>query len=133
MKYAFMAAHEREFSVIRMCKVLDVRRSGYYAWKRRPLSLRAQDDIALLLKVQDAFEKNRKVYGSRRIRHYLHRKGTACSRYRVAKLMKTGQLIARRTRKRRPITTQQQAGNRTAPNVLNQDFQASQPSEKWVQ
>jgi putative transposase len=110
-----------------------VRRSGYYAWKRRPLSLRAQDDIALLLKVQDAFEKNRKVYGSRWIRHYLHRKGTACSRYRVAKLMKTGQLIARRTRKRRPITTQQQAGNRTAPNVLNQDFQASQPSEKWVQ
>lgn len=132
MKYAFMQAYEQEFSVTRMCKVLDVRRSGYYAWKRRPLSQRAQDDIALLLKVKDAFEKNRKVYGSRRIQHYLGRKGTPCSRYRVSKLMKQGQLIARRTRKWHPTTTKQQAGNRTAPNVLNQDFQAAQPNEKWV-
>jgi putative transposase len=132
MKYAFMQAHEQEFAVTRMCKVLGVRRSGYYAWKRRPLSPRAQDDITLLLKVKDAFEKNRKVYGSRRIQHYLGRKGTPCSRYRVSKLMKQGQLIARRTRKRHPITTRQQVGNRTAPNVLNQDFQAAQPNEKWV-
>jgi putative transposase len=132
MKYAFMQAHEQEFAVTRMCKVLGVRRSGYYAWKRRPLSPRAQDDIALLLKVKDAFEKNRKVYGSRRIQHYLRRKGTPCSRYRVSKLMKQGQLIARRTRKRHPITTRQLAGNRTAPNVLNQNFQAAQPNEKWV-
>lgn len=132
MKYAFMEAHEQQFSVTRMCKVLGVQRSGYYAWKRRPLSQRAQDDLALLLNVKDAFDKNRKVYGSRRIRHYLQRKGTPCSRYRVAKLMRKEQLIARRTHKRHPITTQQQAGNRTAPNVLNQDFQAAQPNEKWV-
>jgi len=132
MKYVFMAAHEQEFSVTRMCKVLGVRRSGYYAWKRRPLSQRDQDDLALLLNVKDAFDKNRKVYGSRRIRHYLQRNGTACSRYRVAKLMRKGQLIARRTPKRHPITTQQQVGNRTAPNVLNQDFRAAQPNAKWV-
>jgi putative transposase len=132
MKYAFMETHEREFSVTRMCKVLGVRRSGYYAWKHHPLSLRAQDDAALLLQVKDAFEKNQRRYGSRRIQHYLRRKGTPCSRYRVAKLMKQGQLIALRTPKWHPMTTQQQEGNRIAPNVLDQDFHASRPNEKWV-
>jgi putative transposase len=132
MKYAYMETHKREFSVTRMCKVLGVRRSGYYAWKHHPLSLRAQDDAALLLQVKDAFEKNQRRYGSRRIQHYLRRKGTPCSRYRVAKLMKQGQLIALRTPKRHPMTTQQQVGNRIAPNVLNQDFHASRPNEKWV-
>lgn len=132
MKYVFMEAHEQEFSVTRMCQVLGVRRSGYYAWKRRPLSPRAQADAGLLLQVQDAFEKNRRRYGSRRIQHYLRRKGTPCSRYRVSNLMKKGQLVALRTPRWHPITTQQQAGNRIAPNVLNQDFHASRPNEKWV-
>jgi len=70
-----MAAHEKEFSVKRMCDVLGVKRSGYYAWKKRPLSPRAKANEDLLEQIREAFEVCRKVYGSPRIRHYLVRKG----------------------------------------------------------
>jgi len=55
MKYNFMAMHEQEFSVKHMCGVLDVSRSGYYAWKRRPLSQRGQEDQILMEKVCEVF------------------------------------------------------------------------------
>ncbi len=132
MKYAFIAAHANEFSVERMCKVLGVRRSGYYAWRKRPPSAREQANAELLTKIQDAFEKNRRLYGSRRIRHYLLRQGARYSRQRVARLMKIAHLVPRRSEKWHPQTTRQKAGARTAPNVLNQEFHADAPNAKWV-
>ena len=132
MKYAFIAAHVKEFSVERMCQVLGVRRSGYYAWKKHPSSAREQANADLLAKIREAFEKNRRLYGSRRIRQYLLRQGAGCSRYRVARLMKIAHLTPRRSAKWHPQTTRQHAGARTAPNVLNQEFQADAPNEKWV-
>jgi len=72
------------------------------------------------------------LYGSRRIRHYLLRQGTRYSRQRVARLMKIAHLVPRRSEKWHPQTTRQQAGTRTAPNVLNQEFHADAPNEKWV-
>lgn len=68
MKYAFMAAHEHEFTVKRMCQALRVQRSGYYAWKRRPVSAREQANTELLGKIREAFERSRNTYGSLRIR-----------------------------------------------------------------
>ena len=132
MKYAFMATYEHEFSVKRMCHVLGVKRSGYYAWKKRPLSARARANAKLLEEIRKAFEVCRKVYGSPRITHYLKRKGIACGRHRVARLMRQDDKVARRAYKRRPQTTKQRPGARTAPNLLDQDFSASKPNEKWV-
>ena len=132
MKYAFITAHEKEFSVERMCRVLGVRRSGYYAWRKRMPSAREQANAELLVKIRDAFEKNRGLYGSRRIRHYLLRQGSSYSRQRVARLMKIAHLRARRSAKWHPQTTRQQSGARTAPNLLNQEFHAAAPNEKWV-
>jgi transposase InsO family protein len=132
MKYDFMAGHEKEFSVKRMCHVLGVKRSGYYAWKKRPLSQRAKANIELLAQIKEAFDACRKVYGSPRIRHYLVRKGQFCGRHRVAWLMRQANLVAKRTYKRHPKTTQQYPGAKTAPNLLNQDFSATRPNEKWV-
>ena len=132
MKYAFIAAHEKAYSVERMCRVLGVRRSGYYAWRKRAPSARELANAELLVKIRDAFEKNRGLYGSRRIRHYLLRKGEGYSRQRVARLMKIAHLTPRRSAKWHPQTTKQQLGARTAPNVLNQAFHAAAPNEKWV-
>jgi len=132
MKYAFIAAHAKEFSVERMCRVLGVQRSGYYAWRKRPPSAREKANAKLLAKIRDAFEKNRRLYGSRRIRHYLLRQGEVYSRQRVARLMKIARLVPRRSAKWHPQTTRQQPGARTAPNVLNQAFHADGPNEKWV-
>jgi putative transposase len=112
--------------------VLGVQRSGYYAWKKRPKSAREQANQELLKKVQEAFETSRRTYGSLRIRHYWLRKGYAYSRYRIARLMRKAQLTPLRVLKWHPQTTKQRAGARTAPNLLNQEFAASRPNEKWV-
>jgi putative transposase len=127
-----MAKYEQEFSVKQMCKVLGVQRSGYYAWKKRPRSAREQANIELLGKVQEAFDTSRQTYGSLRIRHFWLKKGMAFSRYRIARLMKKANLVPLRARKWHPQTTKQRAGARTAPNLLNQEFDASRPNEKWV-
>ena len=132
MKYAFIASYEVEFSVKSMCRVLGVKRSGYYAWKKRPLSTRAQENAELLEKIREAFEVCRRVYGSPRIRHYLVRKGHSCGRHRVARLMRQAHLVAKRAYKRHPQTTKQCPGARIAPNLLNQQFTADGPNQKWV-
>ena len=127
-----MAAHEKEISVKRICRVLGVGRSGYYAWKRRPVSQREQANAELLAKIREAFEISRHTYGSVRIRRYWLRKGHSFSRHRVARMMKQAHLTPLRAMKWHPQTTQQSPGARTAPNWLAQDFRASRPNEKWV-
>lgn len=127
-----MAAHEKEYSVKRMCKVLGVQRSGYYAWKQRPTSSREKANAELLEKVREAFEISRKTYGSLRIRHYWLRRGYDFSRYRVARMIKKANLVPRKAAKWQPQTTKQRAEVRIAPNLLNLEFKASRPNEKWV-
>jgi len=132
MKYAFMMVHEQEFSVLQMSKVLGVSRSGYYAWKERKASRRAQADEAMLVDIRAIHQKSRKAYGSPRIHAYLRRKGYICGRNRVARLMQQHQIVAKRAHKRHPTTTQQHPGDRIAPNLLNREFSASMPNQKWV-
>lgn len=132
MKYQFIAEHERVFSVKCMCHVLGVQRSGYYGWKQRPVSPRTQANAELLHKVRQAFLHSRCTYGSLRIQHYWLRQGYHFSRHRIARLMKSAHLIPVRMTKWHPRTTKQRLGARTAPNLLNQDFQALHPNEKWV-
>jgi putative transposase len=132
MKYAFMAAHESEFTVKGMCQMLGVQRSGYYAWKRRPPSGRERANQELLAKIREAFEISRHTYGSLRIQHYWLRQGHAFSRHRIGRLMKKAQLVPLKVAKWCPRTTQQRLGARTAPNQLNQDFSATQLNQKWV-
>lgn len=132
MKYQFIADHEQDYSVKRMCQVLGVQRSGYYAWKDRPVSSRAQANAELLVKVHQAFHHSRCTYGSLRIHHYWLRQGFHFSRHRIARLMKRAHLIPVRVTKWHPRTTRQRPGARIAPNLLNQDFQAIQPNQKWV-
>jgi transposase InsO family protein len=132
MKYAFMAAHEPEFSLKRMSKVLGVSRSGYYAWKGRPPSLREQADEALLVDIRAAYQKSRKTYGSPRIHAYLRRKGHFCGRNRVARLMRQNQIMARKAYRHHPRTTQPHPGDRIAPNLLNREFSAAFRNQKWV-
>lgn len=132
MIYQFMAAHQNEFRIGRMCRLLGVRRSGYYAWRSRPTSQRAQANEVLLEKIQAEYQTSRATYGSPRIYAALQRQGIRCSRKRVARLMRQHQIIARPIKKRRPATTQREAGALPAPNLLNQEFFASAPNQKWV-
>lgn len=115
-----------------MCEVLEVSPSGYYAWRSRPLSARAQANAALLKRIETIFADSRKTYGSPRVHAALQRQGRQVGRQRVARLMRQHGLVAKQRRRRKPVTTERQPGDPVAPNLLNQDFQADQPNTKWV-
>src|SRR5262249_13565840 len=132
MKYAFIAAHTAEFSVSVMCQALEVSASGYYAWRLRAPSLRAQADAALAAHIQTIVFAGRGVYGSPRVHATLRRRGIRCGRKRVARLMRARGLHAGRPHKRKPRTTDSQHSHPVAPNLLGRDFTASAPNRKWV-
>ena len=88
--------------------------------------------MELLAQIRAAYQLSRKTYGSPRIHAYLRRKGVFCGRNRVVRLMKLHQIAARKAHKWHPVTTRQFLGARIAPNLLNREFEASRPNEKWV-
>jgi putative transposase len=132
MKYAFIASQVSTFAVSVLCHALDVSVSGYYAWRRRAPSPRAQADAVLAARVQTAFVAGRGVYGSPRIHAALRRQGIRCGRKRVARLMRAQGLCATRARHRKPRTTDSQHTLPVAPNLLGRNFAASAPNRKWV-
>ena len=132
MRYAFIAAHQKEYGVQVLCQALGVGRSGYYAWRQRGRSVRETWDQDLVGKIESTYQDSRQTYGSPRIHAALRRQGVVCGRKRVAQLMRAHGIVARRQRKRFPVTTQRQPGALPAPNLLNQEFSASAPNRKWV-
>jgi len=127
-----MAAHAGEFRIERMCRVLGVGRSGYYAWRSRPTSQRAEGDEVLLVKIQEEHRISRGTYGSPRIHAALCKQGVQCGRKRVARLMRLHQIAGQKRRKRHPMTTQRDVNAIPALNLLNQEFSAAAPNQKWV-
>jgi transposase InsO family protein len=115
-----------------MCHALAVQRSGYYAWRRRTPSTRAQANEVLLKLIREEHETSRKTYGSPRIKKVLERKGVLCGKNRVARLMRMHGIAAKKRHKWHPTTTQRKPGVVPAPNWLNQEFTAVAPNRKWV-
>jgi putative transposase len=132
MKYEFIASHQGQHTIQGMCRVLGVGRSGYYAWGSRPLSPRAQANQALVEQIQEEHRTSRQTYGSPRIHAALQRKGVACGRHRIARLMRLHQMAGRKAHKRFPTTTQRNPQVLPAPNLLNQDFSSPAVDRKWV-
>ena len=94
-KYTFIKAHRREFDTAMMCRLLDVSRSGFYAWLRNPLSDRAREDQRLLGLIVAAYTASHGVYGAPRIFLDLREAGETCSKHRVARIMRANNLKAR--------------------------------------
>ncbi len=126
-----MEALRNEYPVSVLCETLGVSLSGYYAWKKRPLSQHQREDQQLAERIQAVYHANRQVYGSPRIHVELRDQGIRVSRKRVARLMREQGLSASR-RRHRTITTHSEPGARVAPNLLDQEFTASRPNEKWT-
>lgn len=116
-----------------MCKVLEVTRPGYYAWRTRPISMREQANQALVEKIKQIHELTSKSYGSPRITDKLNETaaaGVRVGRHRVARLMQENGIRAKKKRPFRPQTTQSQHSLPVAPNRMEQDFTAVRPGEK---
>jgi putative transposase len=131
VRYQFIEEHRGEYPVSLLCETLEVSVSGYYDWRKRPMSQHAQADAKLAEQLQAAYHAHRRLYGSPRLYVELHEQGISCSRKRVARLMRAMELAARRPR-HRTRTTRSDPEARVAPNLLNQEFTASQPNEKWT-
>lgn len=116
-----------------MCKVLVVSESGYYQWKKRPVSKRAKADKELSTQIEPIFEQSRQTYGSPRLKAALKLKGISCSKKQVARLMRLMGLVSCHRRKKRKVnTTDSSHTNPVAPNRLNRDFTATGSDQKWV-
>jgi transposase InsO family protein len=131
MRFQFIDDHRDEFPVRRMCKVLEVSRSGYYAWRGRPPSEREMANRRLYKKIEAVYNESHKTYGSPRIYAALKQQGIACSENRVARLMRLHGLEAQQAKRFKTTTKRDQAA-KTAPNLLAGDFSAERPNQKWV-
>lgn len=132
MIYEFIAGHTEEFPVMRMCAVLEVSTSGYYAWRKRAVSPREQANQGLLEQIREVHAESKGTYGSPRVHARLQQRGVACGRQRVARLMRLGGIVAVPPHRRRPARIQGRADTPAKPNLLAQDFRAERPNQKWV-
>lgn len=130
MKYEAIAACTAEYAVAFMCRALGVAPSGYYAWRQRPMSERAQRDQALTPHVRAAFLASKGRYGSPRVHAELH-SVHGVGRKRVARLMRAAGLRAR-PRRRHVVTTQSRHNHRIAPNLVARRFDVMAPNQVWV-
>ncbi len=130
-RYQFIESQREMYPLQMLCTVLNVSRSGYYAWRRRPPSARAQANAQLLPVIRQAHAASRGTYGSPRLQHALWRLGHRCGRHRLARLMRRMGLQGI-PRRRFVRTTQLVAGRVGASDHLQRDFTASKPNEKWI-
>ena len=123
--------HESQHAVALMCRVLTVSRSGYYGWRGRPPSDRAKATVHLATVVHRVFAEHQGRAGAPRITKQLRDEGQTVGKHRVARVMRVGALRAKAARKYK-ATTNSNHNLPVAPNLLEQDFSAQTPNQKWV-
>lgn len=131
MRFRFIAAEQAHHSLSLLCRCLRVTRGGFYAWRRRSPSTRAQRDRRLKVLVHASFEASKHRYGSPRIHRDLLEQHVRVSRKRVIRLMQEEGLKAR-VRKRFTCTTMSDHDQPVAANFLDRQFTADAPNQRWV-
>jgi putative transposase len=131
MKYAAIATIPSRVPIARRCGLLGVSRSGYYAWRGRAPSPRAQTDVGLVASIQRIHTAADRTYGSPRIHRELRAEGVVCGRHRIARLMRTVGIRGKQRRRFR-ATTDSRHRFAIAPNRLARDFTAAAPNQVWM-
>ena len=134
MKFLFIQAHARIFHITTMCRVLEVSKAGYHAWRARPLCERVNEDRRLTERIREIQREVQGRYGSPRVRMELRALGFRCGKNRVARLMRRAGLQAKSARPFR-TTTQSDHPHAVAPNVLDRQFAVAtieRPNRVWA-
>ena len=126
-----MKTHENQFPIGMMCRLLSVSRSGYYRWKQKPISDRSRANQLLADDIKRVFDDEKGRPGSPRITQRLQAEGKSASRHRVAKIMRNNGWRAKAAKKYK-ATTNSNHLLPVAPNLLEQNFIADAPDQKWV-
>lgn len=131
MKFVFIAAEKALYPVRMLCSVLEVSRSGFYAWVDRPTPPKTTADARLVLEIRAALARGRGAYGSPRVHRELRARGIRVGKKRVERLMRENGLVARQ--KRRFVhTTDSSHEHPIAPNLLDRHFDPRAANEAWA-
>ena len=131
MRYRCIHRRRNQYPVNMMCRVLRVSRSGYYAWRVRPESQRAKTDRVLTRVIRRVHAESKQVYGSPKVTAELKDEGYSCGQRKVARLMRLAGLRGCPQR-RYKVTTQSDPRHLVASNLLQQDFTARAPNQRWA-
>ncbi len=132
MRFAFIAKHRGIWRTAELCEALGVSRGGFYAWMKRPESHRSREDREISVQIRTSFGQSAQTYGSPRVHRDLRAWGRRIGCKRVARLMREAGLQARRRRRRLPQDFGPRPEHSIAPNLLERQFEASAPNQRWV-
>jgi putative transposase len=131
MRFVFIAAEKALYPVRLLCELLEVSRSGFYAWVDRPTPPKTTADARLVVEIRAALVRGRGAYGSPRVHRELRAHGIRVSRKRVERLMRENGIVARQ--KRRFVhTTDSRHAHPIAPNLLDRHFDPKAANEVWA-
>ena len=128
--YQFIKDNRSNHKVETMCRLLEVSRSGYYAWLAHPVSDRAREDERLLRLIRASFKASHGIYGAPRIFLDLREAGETCSKHRVARLMRINKIKALHGYRTQKYVVSKPAV--AIPNLLKRAFTVSKPNKSWV-
>jgi len=131
MKYRFIMENRKEFRVGKMCKILEVSRSGYHKYVKGRMTQRRLENQLLLEQIKRIYERFRGLYGSPRIHRELRKEGIICNKKRVARIMRIEGIRAKIKRKYK-VTTDSSHSNPVAENIVGQNFNTSAVNKIWV-
>jgi Transposase and inactivated derivatives len=131
VKYPYIQAQAGNYSIVELCRVLELSASGYYRWLKQIPSQHKQQDAVLKEKIIDIHAASKGCYGSPRIHQALRQEGKQVSRNRVIRLMKEANLKAKGKRKFK-ATTDSAHNQPIAANLVQQNFTVPTPNHIWV-
>lgn len=131
MRYAFVDQHRQHYPVTRLCRLVEVSRSGYHAWRHRSSSVRAQQDAVLLTEIRRVHIEFRQAYGYVKTWQTLQSRGVPCGKHRVARLRREHGVKAKRVRRQRTTVEHHKMAD-AAPDLLQRRFSAYQPNRVWA-
>jgi putative transposase len=132
MKYQWIQDHKPHWPVARMCELLEVSRSGFYDWVDHPVSDRVRRQEQLIEEIRVEHELSRGSSGAPKIAKALAERGIEGCLNTVASLMRKSQIRSVRCGRFVPQTTDSNHDHRPADNLLNQQFTATAPNQKWL-
>ena len=131
MRYQFIKERQEQFSLSALCRVMQVCRGGFYAWRKRDKSARQLQNERLTEQIKTAYKESKQTYGSPRIFAELNEAGVACSKKRIARLMRLANIRAVHP-KRFVATTDSDHDMPIAQNLLDRTFDAETPDTRWT-
>jgi len=131
VKYAFIQQNHSQFKTRRLCRMLTVSPSGYYAWCQRGESRRSRDDRRLVCHVRRVHAASREAYGSVKVWKALNQEGISCGKHRIARLRRENGIESKR-RRRFKITTRSKHHHWLAPDRVHRCFTARQTDQIWA-